>query len=78
MATYIIQHNDEVYEIEAKYLEEAAKAFAKQTYGRAGAERITGMSGMSGYFQTYRTVPRHIDSGHAMTSVGKAFHVREA
>jgi len=73
--TYTISRNHEtITTVYGRSHHEAAKAYARKTYGRmATAFRTTGGGDLSGYFRAYEPGP----NGQGWNSTGDAFHVSE-
>lgn len=60
--------------VQAENYTEAANKAAKKLYGKkATANRTTGETGKSGYFQAYEPMPR---GERGQNSVGDPFHVQ--
>ena len=76
MKTYIISRKLEtITTVRATDYEDAANKAARKLYGRkAVANRTTGNTQMSGYFQAYEPMPR---GQRGQNSVGDPFHVSE-
>lgn len=60
--------------IRAATPEDAARIYARRTYGRkATAHRTTGTAGLTGYFQAYEPIPTR--NGGGLASIGDPFHI---
>ncbi len=75
MQTFTISRNTEdLLTVQAENYTDAAEEAAKKLYGKnTTANRTTGDTGKSGYFQAYEPMPKG-QSG--LNSVGEPFHVQ--
>lgn len=75
MKTYSISRKlENLFTVNAENYTEAANKAARKLYGvKATANRTTGETGKSGYFQAYKPLPQ---GQRGLNSIGEPFHVQ--